>query len=159
MRLTLGDEDALTNETVTETLRRVSSEIKKEESEKLNEEQNAHKKTQSDLALARAEKFRVQARLYWRCNQKANFYSWAVAVCVAVLLLGGIGAGLGLKSSVPVLGWILVVGSSLVTFATVLDIMIGFSVTEMREKLEKRLFTWFIKREAAATGVDLRDFQ
>lgn len=157
MRLTLGDENALTTETVTETLRRVSNEIKKEESEKLSAEQIAHRKTQDDLASERANKKRIQERLYWRCNQRAKRWSWAVAVCVAVLLLSGIAAGLGLKSTVPAVGWILLVGSSLATLATILDMMAGFSVRAMRETLEKHLLTWFIKREAAATGLDLED--
>jgi len=157
MRLTLGDEDALTEETVTETLRRVSSEIKKEESEKLSVEQIAHRKTQSDLASERAEKKGVQERLYWRCNRRAKHCAWAVAVGITVLLLGGIAAGLGVKPTAPLLGWILLVGSGFVTLATVLDMMVGFSVRKTREKIEKRLLTWFIRRESTATGLELGD--
>lgn len=159
MHLTMGDEDALTEETVTETLRRVSTEIKKEESEKLRTEQIAHLQTQKGLALARAEKKVVQERLYWRCSRRAMQSSWAVAAIIAVLLLGGIAAGLGLKSANPVLGWILLIASSLTTLATSLDMIVGFSVKETREKIERRLLRWFIKREGAATGLDLGDLK
>jgi hypothetical protein len=155
MSLTLGSEDALTEETITETLQRVSSEIKKEESEKLSAEQIAHRQTQDNLALERAEKKRVLERLYWRCSRRAKRYSWAVAAGVGLLLLGGIAAGLGLKSTAPVLGWILFFGSALITLAPIFDTMFGFSVREMRDKLEKRLLSWFLKREAAATGLRL----
>jgi hypothetical protein len=157
MSLTLGDENALTEETITETLQRVSSEIKKEESEKLNEERAARRQAQEELASERAKKKEIQERLYWRCDRRAKQWSWAIAMGVAVLLLGGIAAGLGLKSSVPVMAWMLLVGSGLVTLATVLGMMAGFSVREMRENLEKRLLTWFLRREAAATGLDLGD--
>jgi hypothetical protein len=37
------------------------------------------------------------------------------------------------------------------------DLLVDFSVRQMREKLEKRLLTWMIRREAAATGLDLED--
>jgi hypothetical protein len=155
MRLTLGDEDALTEETVTETLRRVTSEIKKEGSEKLSAEQMAHRKTQDDLAAERAEKKWVQERLYWRCDRHAKFWSWAVALIAAIFLLVGVAVGLGLKSTVPVIGWTLLIGSGLMTVATVLDVMVEFSLKGMREKLEERLRTWCIKRKAAATGLNL----
>jgi hypothetical protein len=159
MRLTLGDEAALTEETVTETLRRVTAEIKKEEDEKLSAERTAHRKTQDTLAAARDEKKRVQERLYWRCSHRARKCSWTIAVFVGLALLGGIAAGVGLKFGSPVLGWILAVLFALATLAGAIDLMVGFSVRQVRSGLEKRLLTWFIKREAAATGLDLGDFQ
>lgn len=155
MRLTLGDEDALSEETVTETLRRVSTEIKKEETEKLSAEQIAHQKTQDDLVSARAERKKVQERLYWRCRRRARCWSWAISTCIAFLLLGGIAAGVGLKSSSPVFGWILIIGAALLTVAGAIDVFVGFSVKEMHTKLEERLRTWFLTREAQSTGLDL----
>lgn len=157
MNLTLGEEDALTEQTVTEMLKRVTDEIKKEETDKYRTEQAAHRQTQEELATERAEKKRIQEHLYWRCARRAKRWSLAIAVGAAVLLLGGLAAGLGLKSSVPALGWLLIVGSGLVTLATALDMLIGFSVREMRGRLEKWLLTWFLKREAAAMGVRLGD--
>ena len=50
MNMTMGDEEALTEETITETLKRVTSKLKKEETEKLIEEQKQHQKTQNKLA-------------------------------------------------------------------------------------------------------------
>ena len=49
MHLTLGKDAALNEETITETLERVSEEIKKEESEKLMAEREAHQRTQDAL--------------------------------------------------------------------------------------------------------------
>src|SRR3546814_20023872 len=56
MNLTLGEEVALTDQKVTETLTRVKSEIKKEESEKFKAEQATNLKTQKRLAGARQDK-------------------------------------------------------------------------------------------------------
>jgi len=157
MRLTLGEEEALTGQTITETLKRVMDDIKKEEREKLTAEQSAHGKTQAELASERAENERIRERLYWRCDRRAKQYSWAIAICVAVFMFIGVTAGLELKSNVPVPGWILLVGSGLLILATVLDLMVGFTVREMREKLEKRLLTLFLRRQASATGLKLVD--
>src|SRR3546814_9900060 len=68
MNLTLGEEVALTDQTVTETLTRVTSEIKKEESEKFKAEQAAHLKTQKSLAAEREAKKVVQARKIGRAH-------------------------------------------------------------------------------------------
>ena len=54
MNLTLGEDTALTEETVTETLKRVSAEIKNEETRKLTLEQKAHQETQDKLSAQSA---------------------------------------------------------------------------------------------------------
>ncbi len=159
MNLTLGEEDALTAQTVTETLTRVTSEIKKEESERLTAEQAAHRKTQQELATERAEKKTVQERLFWWCSRRAKQFSWAVAILVGLLLVGGVLAGYGVTSKNPVIGWILMALFALVTVAGLVDLLVDFSVRRMRETLEKRALTWLIKRQSIATGLDLEDLQ
>ena len=51
MHLTLGEDAALTTETVTSILERVSNEIKGEVSERLREEQQAHQETGTNSTL------------------------------------------------------------------------------------------------------------
>lgn len=155
VRLTLGDESALTEETVTETLRRVTNEIKKEEDQKLTAEQVAHAKTLSDLQKEREEKQRIQERLYWRCRQRAKRYSWAVAITVGVVLIAGIVAGFVVTPKNAILGRVLAGLFAVATIAGVVDLLVDFSVRQMREKLERRLLAWLVKREAAATGLSL----
>lgn len=155
VRLTLGDEAALTEETVAETLRRVTTEIKTEGDEKLSAEQLAHRKTQDALATARDEKQRIQKALYWRCRRKASYCAWTVSLCFVVLLLSGFVAGIGLRSSDPVLGWLFTIGSGLVVLTTVVSRLFGFNVMDTHQKVKVRCLTWLIKREAAATGLDL----
>src|SRR3546814_14467168 len=85
MNLTLGEEVALTDQTVTETLTRVTSEIKKEESGKFKAEQAAHLKTQKSLAAEREAKKVVKARISWGCSRNARIYSWPLAVVIGIL--------------------------------------------------------------------------
>ncbi len=159
MNLTLGEEDALTDQTVTETLRRVTREIKKEESEKYQAEQAAHRKTQEELAAERSAKKDVQERIFWRCSRRAKQYSWAVAVLVGLVVVGGIVVGLGVTSSNAVVGWILTTLFAAAIIAGAIDLLVDFSVRQMREKLEKRILTWLLQREATATGLSLGDVQ
>jgi hypothetical protein len=157
MRLTLGEEAALTEQTIIETLTRVTNQIKKEESEKYQAEQAAHRRTQAELEAERAAQKQVRERLYWRCRRRAMQYSWILACLLGLILVGGTVVGLGIASENQILGWVLT-GLSLVTLiAGVADQLFGFTVRQMREKLENKLLAWLIKREAAVTGLNLRD--
>jgi hypothetical protein len=159
MRLTLGDEEALTEETVTETLERVSSEIKTEESAKLVIEQSAHRETQQQLASERAERSRVQERLYWRCHRKATICAWIASGSIGLLLAVGIAGGLGLRLSNPVAGWSFAVGSGVLVLVTLANLIFGSTVRGMHRWVQNRCCTWFLTREAAATGLDLTGFR
>lgn len=158
VRLTLGEEDALTEQTVSVTLERVAKEIKKEESDKLTAEQAAHEETRRRLERERTEREQIQQRLYWRCYRRAQNCSWVIAIVVGAALLVGIAVGLGLRSSQPALGWVLTILFALATLAGAIDLLFDFSVRQMRERLEQSLRGWFLTREATATGVDLQEF-
>ncbi len=155
MNLTLGDEDALTEQTVTDTLSRITKEIKKEESEKYQTEQASHRRTLKELAAERASKKDVQERIFWRCSRRAKQFSWAVAAVVDLALVGGIVTGLGVTSSNPVVDWMLMSLFVMATIAGVVALLVDFSVWKTREKLEKWLLTRMIRREATSTGLDL----
>ena len=154
MNLTLGEEDALTEQTVTETLSRIIREIKKEGSEKYQTEQASHRRTLEKLAAECASKKDVQERIFWRCSRRAKQFSWAAAVTVGLVLVGGtVAAGLGVTSPNPAVDWILM---ALFVIATVVGV-VGFSMRQIREKLENWLLTRMIRREAASTGLDLEE--
>lgn len=155
MNLTLGEEDALTDHTVTETLSRVTNEIKREESEKYQAEQAKHRKTREELALAQAEKQSVQSKLYWRCLKKAKVCAWVTSTIVGFLLVVGLCASLGLASTNPVLGWILVVASGVLIIVTLGNLIKGKTVAGLHSLVQAHCLTWFLKRESASTGLDL----
>lgn len=155
MNLTLGEEDALTEQTVTETLNRVTSEIKKEESEKYRAEQAKHQRTREELASAQEEKKTLQSKLYWRCLRKAKICAWITSLIVGLLLVIGLGAGLGLASANPVIGWILIVSTGVLIIATLGNLIGGATVAGLHGRAQARCLTWFLRRESASTGLDL----
>ncbi len=160
MSLTLGEEAALTEETITETLRRVSEEIKKEETNKLIMEQDRHLKTQNELAAERTKREQVQEKLFWRCNQRAKILSWFITTLISGLLLTGlIISVLGLKSNYQFLWWIFAVGSLLLIIFTISNLILGTTVKYLHRRIRSKLLTWCVKQEAKATGLDLRSFQ
>ena len=159
MSLTLGEETALTEETVTETLRRVSEEIKKEETEKLTVEQAAHRKTREELVSERQKRMLIQQKIFWRCRRKAKILAVTITVLLTVFIVLGLIAGVGFSSENPLLGWSLIIGLGAVTFLTLLNLLAGTTVKNLHQKIEDRCLTWFMKREARAIVLDLRDFQ
>ena len=135
MNLTLGEEDALTEQTVTETLKRVTEEIKKEES----------------------NKYRIQERLYWRCQRRATVCAWCASTIIVVLLTGGLAAGVDLRSNNPIVGWLLVAASGVLILLTLGNLIFGTSIRRLHEGVQSRCLAWFISREAAETGLDLTE--
>ena len=159
MNLTLGEEDALTEQTVTETLTRVTTEIKKEESEKYRAEQAAHRKTQQELASARTDKQEIQKRLYWRCHRKASRCVWAMSIILGVLIVVGLGAGIGFTAANPIFAWILVVGTGVLIIMTIGNLLLGTTVAGLHAWVQNCCLTWFLKRESASTGLDLEEVE
>ena len=155
MQLTLGEESALTTETVTETLKRVTNEIKKEESEKLKEEQQAHEQTQKNLEKTKTERQALQKRLFWNCRRKARNYAWVISFLIAVLILIGILYGLGIVSTNRVVGWVLLIGMFMLALTTLANLCLGTTVKKIHQYIMERLLTRFLKHEAQATGIDL----
>ena len=157
MNLTLGEEDALTEQTVTETLKRVTEEIKKAEGNKYRIERAAHQETQKQLAEQRTIKKLVQERLYWRCQRRATVCAWCASTIIVVLLTGGLAAGVGLRSNNPIVGWLLVAASGVLVLLTLGNLIFGTSVRRLHEGVQARCLAWFISRKAAETGLDLTE--
>lgn len=153
MNLTLGEEDELTKQTVTETLNRVTREIKKEESEKYKIEQSAHFKTKQELDSARTAKLSLQKRLYWRCNRRANVYAWIISGVIGIIIFFGLCFGIFWAPSAD-LFWIFIVGTGVLFFATLGNLYLGTTVADIYRWVQARCLTWFLKQESASTGVD-----
>ncbi len=155
VRLTLGDEAALTEATVSETLRRVTSAIKQEESEKREQEQERHRVTQERLAEVSARQESLQRRTYWRCRRNAQLCAWGLSGVVSALLILGMAAGMGLRAQVPVVGWSLVLGSAFLGIASLTNLLFGTTAKKFHEFIQTRCLTYFLRKEARATGIAL----
>ena len=163
MHRTLGDESALTDEAVTETLRRVSGDIKKEETLRFDTERDAHLETLSELSNQRARNQEIIGRLYWRCRSRAKIFARVVSSGIAILLAVGMLSGLGLLSDVglnpaPPISWILTGMSVLLAILTLSNLVFGSNVKDVYHLLQRRFVTWLLRREAIAIGANLNEF-
>ena len=113
MNLTLGEEAALTEETVPEILRRVSSEIKKEESEKTAAAVKEGLKIKEERDVLLEEKENAQERLYWQSHHQSAIVTNIITGIVIILLVAGFVSGLGFQPTQPLYGWVLTLGSGL----------------------------------------------
>lgn len=120
MKLTLGVDDALTEESITTTLSRVSAEIRKEESERLQQSEAVRLETERMLAeqVAKTEaqiaKTDVIKRgIFWRCDRLAG--REALLLSVLVWEVQGVVAVLGVVNISERLwaGWVMVAASVL----------------------------------------------
>ena len=160
MNLTLGEEEALTEQSITETLNRVTEEIQREENAKYTSERVAHQQTQKKLAEQLTTRERIQTRLYWRCHRRATRVAWCVSIGIGTLLVVGLaGAGIGLRSNNAIVGWLLLAASGVVLALTLGNLMLGTSVKSLHGKVQDLYLAWCLKRKAAEIGLDLSEPQ
>ena len=154
MNLTLGEDDALTEQTVTETLERVVTEIKREENEKYQAEKAAHEETLEQLESEQARQHRLQSILYWRCDKRSRVFAWMVSSIIGALVVSGILAGAGLTATNAILGWTLVTGGAVLIITTLCNIFLGVSIVKLHGWIQAGCLTWLLKRESLSTGFD-----
>lgn len=155
MELTLGQEVALTEETLTEALHRASNEIKKEESDKHRQEKEAHEETRRQLDAMRASSDALREKMYWRCVNNAKIFALLFSGAVVILLIIGTAAGYGLQSQHPIGGMLLLIGSSMLLVFGVANLFFGTSVITLHQEVEKRCLNFLLQQEAKQTGLAL----
>ena len=163
MHLTLGHEPALTQETVKETLERVSSQIKEDESLRLSAEQLAHQETQAALSSQQTRNRKMLRALYWRCRKKARLFAWGVSIILTALLATALVFG---SRSLPGLGpspipddasWVLIASLLILALMTLARFVGGYTVKDFHLWIQGRTLTWLLKREAKSLGIDLSE--
>ena len=177
MNLTLGDDELLTEETVTEILERVTGEIKKEETDRAEQSERNRLTAQQALeaAAGRSERLerdrvttqqalenqieqnnKIGASLYWECKNKAKLWARGISLALAVILLIIIAAS-SLESGglPPGARWSIV---GILAVLTAANLLYGLTVKGVYNWIEANLRTQFVKRQAETLGVDLEEY-
>ena len=158
MHLTLGEDAALTSETVTETLERVSNEIRKEETEKLTSSESALRKTQEELKASRDLHREIQEHVYWQCRQRAKLFANLIASIIGLLLIGDIVASaILLLSGTFVVALISLPVIVVVGVLTLVGRWFGLSVIDIRQRIQDWRLTNLLKDREADMGIDLSE--
>lgn len=151
MGLTLGDEAALTQETVLETVERATNEIKKKETARLEKERGAHRTTRRELEEQRNINARIKEQFHRRCDRQAKRAARVVSRFVIVVLLLLLYLSWSLESTVGVVSTIGAMG------VTIWNWLFGTKLKDVSDWVEERYRKWRIGREEARTGLDLTD--
>ena len=155
MHLTLGEDSALSEETITETLERVSTELKKEETERLEHERQAHEKTREELVESR-ERYRIlQNTTYWQCNKKAETCANITVGLMVFFLIGDIAASVAVSLTVSSLAGVIAAPLVIVVGAlTLLHRCFGISLRSLRESMRGWFLKKLLKRKEKSLGID-----
>ena len=132
MELTLGMEDSLDEATITETLERVSGDIRQEGADRLAAERQAHDETRRILDSAIRTNEAMAKAIYWRCDSVARWLAWVPTILFTTVLLVLLVLSLGLWRTAPAITIISVSG---LTVVTALSVLFGFNVRDSH--------TWF----------------
>ena len=158
MNLTLGEDSALTEDTVMQTLQRASDDIRKEESAKLVAEQEAHQTTRQDLESSREQSEDVRRRVHWKCQRTASLQARMITYLLGSLMLADLGAAVILPFVGSATLALVVVPIVLAAgFLAFVSRWYGISVKEIRQRLHNWLLRRLLKREAAILGIDMHE--
>lgn len=151
MRLTLGNEDSLSNEVFQEALSRVTSEIKSEEVAK-------HQVTKSILQDILEKNRKLQEHIYWGCVRKSNIWSYVFVAVLSVLLFCGAGYGiLGIIFNWPYSLWLLIPSSLTLFIMTLSNLFFGATVKQLYFTFKDKLLFSCLRGKEKEIGLKLVD--
>ena len=151
MRLTLGEDTALTEETITQTLERVSTNIKREASEKVTLEKEQHEKTRDELFLQKLRSETTLTNLFWICHSTSYFVAWIFSGSIATALVIGL-----LISPLIKFGWdswITKICSGILIILTLVSLLFGSNVKQAHHWVQHQCLSWLLKKGAKALGI------
>ena len=158
MHLTLGEPTALTEEIIMHTLDSLTMDIKKEETDKLREEKEAHLKTLETLHSQQARNQGIMSNVYWECHRNAKFWARIFSGIFSIILGVGSLAGLGFRSTNPVIGLALFVCLMVLALLSFANLILDTNLLRLETRVQNWCMTWLLKRRAKTFGVDLSVF-
>ena len=147
MDLTLGDDSALTKESIYETLRRVESEMLSEKEDELSIEKAAHKETQEKLRSLIHQQQKKNAAIYWRCRRVATTASVALVSIISAPVLVSLVMDAGFWVDFVSGKTIYLFGSIVMLVANILSLGFGFTALVMYRRVHRKILRWLLRRE------------
>lgn len=176
MHLTLGDEEELTTTSITQSLERITEQIREEETKKLIEERREHDNTRAELSVQRSELLaqqgyhqtqlrrneELQNSIYWRCERRSEkFASRIYRLLILVFTLAVvIGVLVEFLPNIEFPGWLLITIPGLVVITDLIVPLTGISIVSLgnlRDWIQNRYFLNLLEREASELGLDFKE--
>jgi hypothetical protein len=157
MKLTLGDDAALTGETILQTLERVSAEVKHDEAQRTKAAVEAQLRTRKELENETSKTARLRERIYWKCDRQAKQIAWSITAFVVLVLVIGLFAGLGIRTTNKMGGWLLTLGSGFSLLYGFVRSIWGVPVMNIQGKIYKYAIKGLLLRESRAIGLNVEE--
>ena len=159
MRQTLGEVSNVNEGAVQRTHERVTADITKEASEKLEQEQDAHHQTRVSLDYEMEQNEKFVENLYWQCQRDGSLMAKFPLALLAIVLILGTLFGLGVHSTNPVVGGVLTLSFAVVSLLSLLSLFFGSTLKSIHSKFQHNCSTWLFKRRAKSLGLDISKLQ
>ena len=158
MHLTLGEDAAFKQETVTQTVERVTRRFTREADERLQKEEEEHRATSESLKEEIDHTQRVRIKVSSICNLVAGIVAWVISGALATLILLGLNATrLLISDSHPVLTWLMLIAAATLIVLTVTNLLFGSSVKDLHQFVVGRISGWLFKFIAKRISLDTSD--
>lgn len=130
---TLGEEEGLTEETISQALQKVSDEIRKKELIKLEAEKNQHHSTRELLHAEQAQTTAIRERLLKQANKTATrTVNLATTLAIVTITLGNT-AGWFFEGAGGLQKYFWIASAVAATIATISSLYTGVSIKEIRK--------------------------
>ena len=153
MGLTLGSEAALTNQTVTETLKRVTEEIEEEANRKLKSEERLHQDTRRIADDYSDQVTQIKNKLNGRCHRNAGVIAWIVSVSIVIILTIGCIATLGHQINIFNLNPFMELFVVFLGFFGLMSIIFGFPIQYFHQRIRKICQKKLLEKEYKKLGM------
>lgn len=154
VRATLGDEDAMSPETVIRTLERVTSEIKEESETKVRKWRERASVLSVRLEEEKSGRKELTQGILRRCRLRATFWAKTLMWLMMAVLLCGFYAGFESQSWYSLPRWLEEVSTLILAGAGFVNLIKGTTVERLINRLEDALEKFFLDRELSRMGID-----
>jgi hypothetical protein len=147
----------LTGETILQTLERVSAEVKHDEAQRTKAAVEAQLRTRKELENETSKTARLRERIYWKCDRQAKQIAWSITAFVVLVLVIGLFAGLGIRTTNKMGGWLLTLGSGFSLLYGFVRSIWGVPVMNIQGKIYKYAIKGLLLRESRAIGLNVEE--
>ncbi len=146
MNMTLGAEESLTRETITEILKRVKMELVREKDAELTEEKLAHAATEQKSTNLKEELENRNKHLYWMADTMGRYVATVVEVLLLIIIALGLAIPLGKIIPIPRFWGVVFVVAVALSVLTILNLYTGVTVKQITLSIQKWLTNWIYQR-------------
>lgn len=157
VHLTLGEDGAIKQETIKQTVDRVVQRLSREADGKLSIQQEGHKTTLEALKSEQVRSRQTREKIRRWCRRVANVIACTISGLIVIALVGGMIGGVRLQFTSSVIGWAMSISSGLLFLGSIVSLVFGSSVKSFHIGLRDKCSCWLFNLIARTFSIDTCD--